>query len=213
MQCVTYVFSHHLNDTHDVHRVNASESFFDLLTFNLTTLSTSHANPSSDVEGLLYVPTLASNDPCNDNTAYTVPTNVTRLDALPPFPTAYVALAPFQNRTCALSYLASAANTPNIEAFLFFLPGNSTDAPPSSDDPVWNLNTAAQYDDYPYPIYVLPSFTGERLMDQSALYSKNMTDVPYGHNLTETYDPRDYVRLWVEVDTGKMENCQRHITG
>jgi hypothetical protein len=37
---------------------------------------------------------------------------------------------------------------------------------------------------------------------ESALYSGNMTNVPHGHDLTELYDSRQYVRLFVDIDTG-----------
>lgn len=48
----------------------------------------------------------------------------------------------------------------------------------------------------------MPTDSGTTLMDASARYSGNMTDVPNGHELTEYYDSRDYVRLYVDIDTG-----------
>lgn len=43
-------------------------------------------------------------------------------------------------------------------------------------------------------------------MQQLALYSGNMTDVPEGHLLSENFDSRDFVRLYTTVDTGKAPN-------
>lgn len=86
---------------------------------------------------------------------------------------------------------------------MFYLPDNQTTMPPMADDGVWDLGDGGSWKSQnKYPVYALPGASGALLMQQSALYSGNMTNVPFGHQLTEIYDPRDYVRLYVDINTG-----------
>lgn len=47
----------------------------------------------------------------------------------------------------------------------------------------------------------MPGYYGNRLMHQLSLYSGNMTNVPWGHDISELpgTDPRDYVRLYTRI--------------
>ena len=100
-----------------------------------------------------------------------------------------------------LKYLNAVQDDP-VRGFLFFLPDNSTETPPTDDSTTWNLGDDGQWkNDYRFPVYAIPGSGGDILMRASAQYSGNMTDVPHGHALTEVYDSRDYVRLFADVNT------------
>lgn len=152
--------------------------------------------------GLLYVPDLDEDDPCVNASAPYVPKNVTRQANLPDQDYQTVAIAPWTSGDCALSYM-KAGRKKLIQGILFFLPGNSTSTPPNENDPIWDISEDRWKQENGFPVYVLPGQSGQVLMEQSAAYSGNMTDVPNGHELTEFYDSRDYVRLFVDIDTGE----------
>ncbi|KAK5109952.1 hypothetical protein LTR62_006441 [Meristemomyces frigidus] len=180
-------------------RINSTVSFTYLLSTNIRTLSTNGASQS--LGGLLYVPTL-SDAACENATASYLPNNVTRLDNLPDNGAgrSLVALAPWTSPNCVLEYLHDAR--PDI--VLFFLPGdNGTAEPPDMNDPVWGLGDGGSWKrSNGFPVYALPGQSAQILLEASSQYSGNMTNVPYGHRLTEWYDSRDFVRLQVDVDTG-----------
>ena len=100
------------------------------------------------------------------------------------------------------AYLQS-ARAYATRGFLFFLPDNSTLAPPEADNNVWSLGDDEHWKrENDFPIYAIPGQNGNVLLHASSRYSGNMTDAPHGHMLTEYYDARDYVRLYAQVNTG-----------
>ena len=189
----------------DFQRVNSSISFSYLTSFNIRTLSTNSATPGTDVTGLLYTPDLPAGDPCIEASAADVPANVTRQINLPNTDYDLIALAPWISPACTLAYLAAAREDP-VRGFLFFLPDNGTSTPPTANSNTWGLGDGGQWKgENKFPVYAIPGQSGRILMQASNDYSGNMTTVPHGHELTETYDPRDYVRLFVDIDTGEDE--------
>ena len=169
---------------------------------NLQTLSSNSASKGSDVEGLLYVPTLLDTDPCFNRSKQFVPENVVTRAKLPDVDYSLIAHAPWISANCTKSYLASASQD-GARAFFFFDPDHSLNQPRAPNDPFWGLNDGGQWKSQnKYPVYALSGFYGQEILHELALYSGNMTDVPHGDALTETYDPRDYVRLYTDVDTG-----------
>ena len=204
LNVVTIVFSDpELNGSQNFQRINSSLSFSYLLSWNIRTLSASAVDPGTDVVGLLYTPDLPHGDPCIKETTPYVPANVTRRSNLPSMDYDLVALAPWVNADCTLKYLASARQDP-IRAFMFFLPSNSTADPPEPDSNIWNLGKDESHwkSQNHFPVYAIPGESGQKLLTASALYIQNMTDVPHGHALTEFNPPMDYVRLFVDIDTG-----------
>jgi hypothetical protein len=177
-------------------------SYNSLLSFNIRTLST-HDASGSDQTGLLYTPDLGEGDPCIADSAPYVQ-NVTRIANLPPSVAEYriMAIAPWTSSTCALNYMVSARGNANNRGFIFFKPGNSSSDPPAANDPQWQID--GSWRDNAYPVYAIPGQYGAELMTQSALYNKNVTDVPNGHELTESgIAPTDYVRLFADINTGE----------
>lgn len=133
-----------------------------------------------------------------------MPANVTRQQTLPATDYDLVAIAPWLSPTCVVEYLTAARHAPT-RAFIFFLTGAnySTTVPPEADSAVWALGDGGAWkDDNLYPVYAIPGADAATLLAASALYSKNTTEVPFGHELAEIYDPRNYVRLFLEIDTG-----------
>lgn len=183
-------------------RLNSSLSFSTLIpSGHITTLSSSNAAPAQAITGLLYVPDLPPNDPCIAIGAPFVPANVTRQANLPEADYELVALAPWLSQNCTLKYLASARQDP-IGAFIFFWPDNSTTTPSDESGSVWNLGDGDKWKHQnDYPVYAISGADGQTLMQASASYSSNMTDVPHGSVLTNYYDSRDYVRLYSVIDT------------
>jgi hypothetical protein len=156
--------------------------------------------------GFLYVPDLDRSDPCYDISKQYIPRNATRQANLPPTDFTLIAIAPWINVDCTLSYLRSARGDPS-RAFIFYLPDNSTDLPPSSSSHIWDLDDGGAWrKKNMYPVFAIPGDLGGQLMIELSRYSGNMTTVPYGHEISELpgIDPRDYVRMYTEIDTTNL---------
>ena len=148
------------------------------------------------------MPSLSSTDPCFNLSKRYIPDNAVKRVDLPDIDYSLIAHAPWISENCTKSYLASASQY-GARAFFFFDPDYSQDQPPTPNDPFWGLSDGGQWKSQnQYPVYAMSGFYGQQILQQLALYSGNMTDVPNGHILTETYDPHDYVRLYTTVDTG-----------
>ncbi|KAK5163841.1 hypothetical protein LTR04_002226 [Oleoguttula sp. CCFEE 6159] len=190
-------------DNRQFQRANSNISYSAIIDGSIGTLSSNTATAGQDVTGLLYVPDLETSDICFNASQPYVPKNVTRQRNLPNTDYDLVALAPWVSPVCTLSYLAAARLDP-VRGFIFYLPDNGTEIPPTANSPIWGLGDGGQWKSTNrYPVYAIPGAQGTELMDQLAIYSGNMTDVPNGHTLTEMgFDSRDYVRLFMDIDTG-----------
>lgn len=188
-------------------QVDGAIAFSYFTSFSIQTLSRTGANSGNDVTGLLYVPDIAQNDPCYAESTPYIPANATRPANLPQTDYDLIALAPWTSPACALKYMEAARDDP-VRGFLVFLPGNMTGPPPDKDSPMWSIPGEEKWKTKNgFPVYATNSETANLLLNESAKYSGNMTDVPHGHDLTELYDSRDYVRLYVDIDTGIL--CYR----
>jgi hypothetical protein len=152
------------------------------------------------------VPTLSRSDPCINITAPYIPRNVTRKSDFPNYQDAVplVTVAPWISIDCTQSYLA-AGRRDGVRAAIFFQPGNSSSMPPAPGDSSWSLNDGGQWKETnQYPVYAIPSVMGEIVVKELALYSGNMTDVPYGEDLVNMYDARDFARLYTDISLGSV---------
>lgn len=169
---------------------------------NTTVLSTRFApTTSSVIQGLLYVPDLPYGDVCVLETSPYVPLSAVRQADLPPTNYHLIALAPWVNGRCSRAYLASARRSP-VRAFLFYIPGNSSDSPPPADSPEWNIRGSNDWMARTgYPVYAVSGLVGEVMMQHLSLYSGDMNHVPFGQNISERFlsDPEDYLRIWTEL--------------
>ncbi|KAK0268107.1 hypothetical protein LTR91_016716 [Friedmanniomyces endolithicus] len=185
-------------------RVNSSLAFEYLTTFDIRTLSTNGIASGDDVAGLLYTPDLLPTSECINASAPYVPANATRLANLPNTDYDLVAIAPWVSPQCVQEYLSSAREVEGlVRGFLFYLPSdNGTETPPEVNSQVWGLGDGGSWKrDNNYPVYALPGASAGILMEASALYSRNISELPYGNLLVEKYNSTDYVRLLVDIGT------------
>ena len=172
---------------------------------NIRTLSTTGVESGDDVEGLLYVPTLAAGDPCRNASGPYIPRNATQLANLPQTDYPYIAFAPWINAQCTLAFLNAASA--GSDAFLTYLLDNGTNTPPPLVSPVWNLNDGgAIWSQLRFPVYAIPGASGVSIMQQMALYSGNLTSAPNANILLQQFMPTDYVRLYSTFDTGSASH-------
>ncbi|KAK4542785.1 hypothetical protein LTR36_006161 [Oleoguttula mirabilis] len=191
------------------HRLNASLAYtYTLAGADIRTLSTNGNSPGEDASGLLYTPTLDPASPCYNASAAYIPANVTRRATLPATDYDLVAIAPWLSPTCVQAYFSAVVDDP-IRAFVFFLPGEnySTTVPPEPDSDAWGLGDGGSWKRVnDYPVYAIPGAAAQTLLAASALYSQNMSEVPFGRELTQIFDPKDYIRLFLEIDTAGSHN-------
>lgn len=168
---------------------------------NTTVLSTRYATDGI-IGGLLYVPDLPWGSTCILETAPHVPLSAVRQVNLPPTNYHLIAIAPWVNERCASAYLASARTAP-VRAVLFYLPGTASAPPPPADSDEWHINDSADWmSQTAYPVFAVSGMAGDIMMQHLSLYSGNMTEVPFGHDISERFlaDPEDYLRIWTELD-------------
>lgn len=177
---------------------------------NTTTLSTTStpARNGAVVQGLLFVPDLEVDDPCQKLLADYVPENVTRRNDLPPANYNMVALVPWINPSCTESYLKAVQRT-TIRAMLVYLPSADMSPPPPASDSIWTLPSGDWWKtENRHPVYAVPGAWGLATMTQLSLYSGNLTEVPFGSNITDKLNPHpaDYVRVWTQLTVGHSED-------
>ncbi|GKT91715.1 RING finger domain-containing protein [Colletotrichum tofieldiae] len=179
-----------------------SLAYQDTISANLTTLSTTNSETQHGIiRGLLYVPDLSVTDPCYEQQYDIIPRNATTQATLPPTNYNLIALAPWFNATCTKAYLASARLDP-IRAFVFYRPNNSTREPQGADSPIWDLDDGDSWrSQNRFPIFAIPGAEGNKMMRQLSLYSGNISQIPYGDQIEQIYDPHDndFIRIWTEL--------------
>jgi hypothetical protein len=154
------------------------------------------------------VPDLSGDDPCRTLEKQYVPTSAVRQINLPPTNYNLIALAPWFSANCSRSYLASARLDP-IRAFIFYQPSNSSAKPPDGSAPDWSLGDEGAWKSLiRYPVYAVPGIVGVEMMAQLGQYSGNLTEVPFGDNISALYnpDPADYVRIWTMLSVSTQSN-------
>ena len=144
------------------------------------------------------MPTLEYEDPCFHNY---VPRNATQISDIPSLRFDLIGIAPWVSKHCSRDFLnAAASDTGKTMAVIFYTlnQGNYTSGLPPRSDPMWGID----FTKYHFPVYAINADPGEALMDKVALYSGNMTDVWDSPQLALKYDPRDFARVYLKVDTG-----------
>lgn len=173
-------------------------AYSDHIRDNVTVLA---AKNPSHVNGLLYVPDLPAGDACVAQTDPFVPGTAVRRANLPPTNYNLVALAPWVSGACSKKYMTSASTDP-IRGFIFYRPNSSSAEPPPPSSPVWEINGLTKWrSQSAYPVFAVSGTVGQEMMRQLSLYSGNATDVPFGQNISDYYDPDpdDYIRIWTDI--------------
>ncbi|KAJ9221114.1 hypothetical protein DTO207G8_4226 [Paecilomyces variotii] len=180
--------------------VNESISFRFVLDGTIQTLSTNNSPNQDSISGLLFVPTLDPEDPCNNVTAPFVPQNVTREADLPDLGYNLIGLAPWISIDCTESYLASARNAP-ASALIFYRAGShDTQKPPPISDAVWTLNDGGAWrQNNHYPVYAIPGPAGNTLMNELAQYSGNTTSPENSSDLSNVQPSTNFARLYALI--------------
>ncbi|KAL8942207.1 MAG: hypothetical protein Q9216_001783 [Gyalolechia sp. 2 TL-2023] len=155
---------------------------------------------NTDVEGFLYFPSFPEGSSCLNETSQYIPQNVTRRADVPDRfkDPPLVALAPWTSPNCVLSLLAAVQNTAN--AFIFYLPDDSTGMPPPVNDFAWSLGDGGSWKaKNKYPVYAIAGSFGSSIMDQLGLYSGALLDAPNGTLLQDqlgaSYNARMYALI------------------
>jgi len=148
-------------------------------------------NLSPSYAGLLYFPANPRN--CSDPAVLGngIPSNGITLETLP-LGFNLIALIPIT--ACTSDYLMQAKRD-QAEAAVLFNYTSMSNTPSSS-----LTNTFSVFDN---PIYGITSEDVAPLLQNMVDYAGNMSSVPFGSNLTAVYDPTDYVRLTLTIDTGQ----------
>ena len=99
-----------------------------------------------------------------------------------------------------MSYM-SQMRADRVRGAIFFQPDKSSQQPPPVSDRSWSLLDGGQWKSAnAYPVYAIPGMLGSFLLNELAQYSGNMSEVPYGKELVDTYNPHDAVRLYARMD-------------
>ncbi|GIK02342.1 hypothetical protein Aspvir_006391 [Aspergillus viridinutans] len=192
--------------TNATRAINESDNLRVVLDGTIQTLSTQNAPGKGPIRGLLFVPSLDPQDPCNNATASLVPSNSTRHSHVAPLNFPNIGIAPWVSINCTKSFL-NASQQEDVEALIFFLPSTNDSKPPAPEDSLWDLGDAGAWKSQNnYPVYAIPGPAGETLMRQLSWYSDNATLVGFdtGSNLNGSsalaQDQHDIVRLFALID-------------
>jgi hypothetical protein len=176
-----------------------------VLNHKVQTISSNGISESGSVAGLLFVPSLEPEDPCNNITASSVPSNVTRYEDVSQFGYSLIGLAPWITAECSSSYL-DAARKAGSHGLIFFQPAlNETELPPSSDDPRWSINDGDQWRmENDYPVYAIPGAAGATLIRDLSHFS-DRTNITAKSNSSEGFaiQPKSD-RLFARLDLGML---------
>lgn len=154
----------------------------------------SSSNLSPSYAGLLYFPINPLN--CSDPS---VPDN-----GIPPdgvtfarLPLGFNLIAMIPITACTSDYLMQAKRD-QAEVAVLYNYTSMSNMPSSS-----LTNTFSVFNN---PIYGITSDDASPLLQNMVNYAGNMSSVPFGSNLTALYDPLDYVRLTLTIDTGQSSS-------
>jgi hypothetical protein len=158
---------------------------------------------TQDLTGLLYLPELDPGSSCEDEIFKYVPRNSTSQVHLPmDAQLTFLAVAPWISTVCTTEFLYAARDDP-LRAFIFFLPDDDS-VVPKSDDDRWSLGDGGKWKkDNKFPVFAISGQSGGTILRNMALYSGNLTNVPYGHVLADEFPPTAYVRLAGNISMGR----------
>lgn len=138
----------------------------------LTTLSTNDEGSYTDFNGLIYVPSLLSNETNACENATQIPDAVfAKSKSSSNQYVNKIAFAPWGPPACQQALFRGANAVPNVAVFLTYLPDNSDDVPPPANDSRWNISDGGAFTNNPYPIFAFNGQTGATILDLLNNYS------------------------------------------
>jgi Ring finger domain len=146
---------------------------------------------SPSYAGLLYFPANPRNcsDPSVPNNGF--PQGGITLNDLP---SGFNLIAVIPISQCSSDYLMQAKHD-QAEAAVLYNYTSMTNTPSTS--------LSNSFSVFNSPIYGIPSNDAIPLLQNMVNYAGNMSSVPLGSNLTAIYDPEDFVRLTLTINTGQ----------
>ncbi|KAE8352932.1 hypothetical protein BDV28DRAFT_148538 [Aspergillus coremiiformis] len=189
------------------------EAFHFVVDSAVQTLSSQDSSGNAPIRGLLFVPSLDADDPCNNLTAPLIPTNVTRYSDVERFRFPTIGLAPWVSAECAVSFLDASQRT-GSNALVFFLPASNNSKPPPAEDPTWSLGDGGDWRNRNLPpVYAIPGLAGVTLMHQLAWTSGNTSHAQNGHNESTSVPGQPDIRLFSLIDFERGQNKMPSLWG
>ncbi|KAJ5278821.1 hypothetical protein N7478_004193 [Penicillium angulare] len=153
--------------------VNENVGFRFVLDRTVQTLSDHGLPDSENFSGLLFVPDLAPQDPCNKIVEPFIPENVTRYKDVSDFGYPVIGIAPWVSSECTQAFLA-ASREAHTDAAIFFQLSNNTGIPPPPSDPIWSLHDRGRWrSENDFPVYGVPGPAGATLMHELTSYGSS----------------------------------------
>lgn len=175
------------------------------------TLSTMSTPDKGPIKGLLFVPGLDDDDPCNNLTTPFIPPTVTRHQDTLPFGYSTIGLAPWISAECTRSFLDSSQRM-DVDALVFYIPSHDNAKPPGPKDSAWMLDENEEWKSQNYyPVYAIPGLAGATLMDQLSKYSGDT--VPPDWETGNAADQPGFIRLFTLINLGEQDQpLSSHVT-
>jgi hypothetical protein len=168
------------------------------------TLSTTGIHDSGLTSGLLFVPSLEAQDPCNVLASEFIPQNVTRHEDIFAFGYPAIGIAPWLSAACTQSFLA-ASRRAESKALLFFETfNNESGIPPPASDVLWDLNDGDQWkEDNDFPVYAIPVPAAGTLMRELAWFADGKTDRSQNGSYPSIQKRDSSIRLFTMIANGE----------
>ncbi|KAK9447057.1 uncharacterized protein V1518DRAFT_429377 [Limtongia smithiae] len=158
-----------------------------------------------DYSSLLYVPSISDEEDCGQDL---MPANVTKIANLPPGYNV-VAFAPLTSPECAQVWMLRAERDSALGLIFYGPEDYNTNARDGIDDDFSadvvstlatpNASWIGGVSGFTYSVLYLTAGPGAQIVQHLSDYSGNMTGVPYGTDLVNYFDFRDYVRVVIEM--------------
>lgn len=125
-----------------------------------------------------------------------IPNNVTTFLDSEDWPT--IAIFPWTSESCAQAYLDHLSTHPAGAVFTF-LPDLSITVVPDASNSSWSLGGNNSWQEsWHWPTLAFTAASMQPILTEMSYYSGNMSDAPYGPNLTENYGSYNLPRLFAQ---------------
>lgn len=196
--------------TRDDHQENVGFRF--VLDRTVRTLSTTGIQDSGLTSGLLFVPSLEAQDPCNVLASEFIPQNVTRHEDILAFGYPAIGIAPWLSVACTQSFLAASRRVESKALLFFETFNNESGIPPPASDVLWDLNDGGQWkEDNHFPVYAIPGPAAGSLMRELAWFSDGKTDRSQNGSYPSIQKRDSSIRLFTMIANGEPSRCSGSI--